>query len=100
MLGVIYRWRVNADLETEFVSAWAGQTQLLRDNVNGALGSMLLRATDEQEVYVGIARWSDEDAWRERRGATGLNDEFTTAMDRTATLLSVELLDEVDDDLA
>src|SRR5262249_9210113 len=99
VVRVVYRWRVRAGCEQEFVSAWADQTRLLRDSVEGARGSMLLRAADEADVYVGIARWTDAQAWAERRSAGPIDPQFSEVMEQVATLVSVEVLDEVETSL-
>jgi hypothetical protein len=79
----------------EFVSAWTDQTRLLRETVAGACGSILLRADREPDVYVGIARWTDAKAWAERRSEGPVDTQFSEVLERVATLLSIELLDEV-----
>ena len=72
----------------------------MRDGVEGAQGSVLLRSTDEPDVYVGVARWTNATAWTERRGSERLDPGFSTVMGEVATPLSAELFDEVDASLA
>lgn len=52
--AVIYRWRLKAGMEAQFVEAWSHITRLLREQ-RGSLGSRLHRGPDG--IWVGYAQW-------------------------------------------
>lgn len=52
--AVIYRWRLKAGMEAQFVEAWSEITRLLREQ-RGSLGSRLHQGPDG--IWVGYAQW-------------------------------------------
>lgn len=89
MIRVLYRWRVAADRQDDFMAWWHEGTLRIRESQPGSRGSTLLRPSDSGSV-VGLARWESEEqlhAFRERMGLL----EFAGA-----TLESMEILEEVD----
>ncbi|HEY0230072.1 MAG TPA: antibiotic biosynthesis monooxygenase [Dokdonella sp.] len=51
---MLYRWRVRAGSEDQFVQAWSGITRQLRDE-RGSLGSRLHKGDDG--LWYGYAQW-------------------------------------------
>jgi len=54
MFTVLYRWRVNAEKETQFIAAWSEITAFYREHC-GSLGSRLHRGDDG--VFYAYAQW-------------------------------------------
>lgn len=54
---VLYRWRLKAGREADFITAWRSATEILRRE-HGGLGSRLHRAHDG--TFVAYAAWPDE----------------------------------------
>jgi heme-degrading monooxygenase HmoA len=75
-LAVIYRWRLKAGMETQFIEAWSTITRLLRDQ-RGSLGSRLHRGPDD--IWYGYAQWPTAAA-RVQAFATPLDVEASALM--------------------
>lgn len=56
MFVVLYKWRVNAEMEEQFVENWTEITRHYRENCH-SLGSRLHRGSDGN--YYGYAQWPD-----------------------------------------
>jgi heme-degrading monooxygenase HmoA len=91
VIRVLYRWRVAAEEARRFPSWWHEGTERIRSTYQGALGSMLLRAHDDQEVFVGIARWESVEALQAFRRAAG------PIVFEGAELESISIFEELDD---
>ncbi|MEX0298545.1 MAG: antibiotic biosynthesis monooxygenase, partial [Kordiimonas sp.] len=52
------------ELYQEFESTWRNMTRMIHQNVEGALGSICLRALDSPDEMITIATWKTEDEWR------------------------------------
>jgi heme-degrading monooxygenase HmoA len=95
VVRVIYRWRVPAENEEAFRSAWSRATQGIRESVAGARGSLLLRCASEPSELLTIARWDSVAHWRVFWGAeTPAEMAF---MHELGERLSVELYEEIED---
>ena len=91
MIRVIYRWHVDANRRTEFMSWWHEGTIRIRSTQPGALGSTLVAPTTDASYLMAIARWrSEEDLHTFWENPGGSNFEG-------ATLESVEIFHELDD---
>ena len=79
--AVLYRWKVNPDLEPQFIEAWATATGAFR--TVGALGSRLHRS-DSGDLHA-YAEWPSRSAWEKARAESPV-DAVTSATMRNATL--------------
>ena len=84
--AVLYRWRIKAGAEDDFIRAWSVATTAFR--TIGALGSRLHR-TDDGE-FIAYAEWPSREAWEAARGSSPV-DAGTAETMRNATL-SFEML--------
>jgi heme-degrading monooxygenase HmoA len=63
MIRVMYRWTVkNEDIE-EFVRTWEEGTLKIQTHCTGAMGSILLRSSENPEHFFGMARWPSKEIW-------------------------------------
>ena len=93
-MRVIYRWRVSGQREV-FEEAWYRLTCAIRENVPGALGSVLTWSLEDEgrDVAVAIARWESRTAW-EDRVKYDPDPSAAAAMSELGSLLTVEVLSE------
>src|SRR5438045_9181398 len=90
MTRVTYRWQREAGIADQFAAWWHERTLTIRGSQPGAMGSTLLRSPDGT-TFVGVARWASEGdlaAFREAMGSVSFPG---------ANLVSIEVLEEVDD---
>jgi len=78
--AVIYRWRIHADREVDFVAAWSRITGLLKSE-RGSLGARLHRGQDG--IWYSYAQWPTEAA-RADAFALGPVDEAAQAVMKDA----------------
>ncbi len=60
MFTVIYNWKVNPNLELEFLRVWRARTLKIRKFL-GSFGSRLYKG--ENGTYVAIALWPSREQW-------------------------------------
>jgi heme-degrading monooxygenase HmoA len=59
----MYRWTVREEDREEFVRTWEEGTLKIQANCRGALGSILLRNSQNPEHFFGMARWPSKEIW-------------------------------------
>ena len=62
MFVVLYQWRVDPNLERQFVENWSARTAYLRKKYD-SLGSRLHRGSDG--IYYGYAQWKSAEQRRQ-----------------------------------
>ena len=90
MIRVIYRWRLDEGRAPDFAAWWHEGTLRIRSTQPGAMGSTLLRPTEEANCLVGVARWESKDE------LTSFWERMSPLEFPGADLLSLEVLEEVD----
>ena len=63
MIRVMYRWVVMKEDREEFVRTWEEGTLNIQTHCVGAMGSILLRSSENPEHFFGIARWPSKASW-------------------------------------
>ena len=63
MIRVMYRWTVREGDEREFIRIWEEGTLKIQANCEGAMGSILLRSSENPQVFFGMARWPSKEIW-------------------------------------
>jgi heme-degrading monooxygenase HmoA len=63
MIRVMYRWTIKEGREAEFIRIWEEGTLKIQASCEGAMGSILLRSTDNPQHFFGMARWSSKEIW-------------------------------------
>jgi heme-degrading monooxygenase HmoA len=63
MIRVMYRWTVKKEDRQEFVRTWEEGTLKIQTHCTGAMGSILLRSSENPEQFFGMARWPSKEIW-------------------------------------
>jgi len=63
MIRVMYRWTVKKEDVEEFVRTWEAGTLKIQTQCPGAMGSILLRSSENPEHFFGMARWTSKEIW-------------------------------------
>lgn len=63
MIRVMYRWTVKKDDAEQFVRTWEEGTLKIQTHCTGAMGSILLRSSENPEHFFGMARWPSKEVW-------------------------------------
>jgi hypothetical protein len=63
MIRVMYRWTVKEEDEAEFVRTWEEGTLKIQASCEGAMGSILLRSSENPQHFFGMARWPSKEIW-------------------------------------
>ena len=61
MIRVMYRWTVKKEDVEEFVRTWEEGTLKIQTQCAGAMGSILLRSSEDPEHFFGMARWPSKE---------------------------------------
>jgi heme-degrading monooxygenase HmoA len=85
----VYRWRVKPGEESQFIQAWAIGTRLIRAQVKGAEGSLLLRQRDDPTTFMAIAQWESFEDWQ------AFSPEDTPAPEAFRRVANISTLDTV-----
>ena len=80
MFCVIYRWRLKAGRENDFIEAWRQLTLAIREQ-RGGLGSRLHRAEDGS--WIAYAQWPDRAAWEASGARPSVEPAASAAMAET-----------------
>ena len=95
MIRVLYRFKVKEGQEKIFEDAWREITEVIKGKSGGTHGSVLVRGTEDRQLYCGVARWDTIDAWHQMRQSDVPNLEETERLMSAAQLLSMEITEEV-----
>jgi len=95
MVRVIYRWKVKEKNFEEFRKIWDKTTNSIHENVDGALGSFMLRGSEDNQEVLTIAKWDSIESWK--KFFEGSNPTQMQGMRELGERISVEVFDEVDD---
>ncbi len=95
MVRVVYRWQVEPENFEAFQKIWSTTTNHIHTSVDGALGSFLLRAIEDETEVITIAKWNSLASWKNFWGHE--NPEQMQAMRKLGTHISAEAYDEIED---
>jgi len=95
VIRVVYRWKVPEANRVAFTAAWDKATTMIRDNMLGARGSVLLESCDDPTEFMTVALWDHLDQWRSFIETTA--QIHMKEMHGMAELLSREAFRQVDD---
>lgn len=95
MIRVVYRWHVPAENFAEFQRIWSETTNHIHETVEGALGSFMLRSSENDEELLTIAKWDSLESWKNFWG--NQNPEQMQAMRKLGERLSAEAFEEIED---
>lgn len=95
MIRIIYTWRVAPENIDAFQDAWRQATTTIRDSVEGARGSFMLRETDDPGKVLTVARWDSLDAWKAFWKVEGPPE--MGLMHRLGERISVQVCEEIAD---
>jgi heme-degrading monooxygenase HmoA len=97
MIRAIYRWEVQPGAEEAFVNAWIRGTEVIREHVKGAQGSVLLRNRSKPVEFIAIARWESFADWQAFSDAKPPAPRAFQCVEEVSTLISAEVCDEIYD---
>lgn len=60
----MYCWTVKKEDQEEFVRTWEEGTLKIQTRCTGAMGSILLRSSENPEHFFGMARWPSKEIWQ------------------------------------
>ncbi len=95
MIRVVYRWKVNPENFENFKEVWVHTTNNIHETVPGALGSFMLRSTENETEVVTVAKWDSVESWK--RFWVSDNPSEMVGMRRIGERVSVTIYDEIDD---
>ena len=65
MIQIIYRWEVPLDRQAAFLEAWEKTTVTIRENTEGARGSLCFVSVDRPTEILTVAKWDELHQWHE-----------------------------------
>lgn len=95
MIRVVYRWHVPSENFTEFKQIWSETTNHIHETVDGALGSFMLRSSENSEEILTIAKWDSLESWKSFWG--NQNPEQMQAMRKLGERISADAFEEIED---
>ncbi|WP_449285380.1 antibiotic biosynthesis monooxygenase family protein [Marinobacter sp. PE14] len=95
VIRVVYRWKVNPENFENFKEVWVHTTNNIHETVPGALGSFMLRSTENETEVVTVAKWDSVESWK--RFWVSDNPSEMVGMRRIGERVSVTIYDEIDD---
>ena len=95
MFRVVYEWKVPVEQQQAFQAIWRTTTETIHSTVEGALGSFMLRSSDDPEKILTVAKWHSRQHWQQFWG--NCNPHQMQKMRAIAERISVETFDELED---
>lgn len=95
MVRVIYRWRVKESNQAKFKAVWSKTTNLIKEQISGARGSVLLQSHQDPCEFITIARWDKLEDWQSFWKDAPQTD--MQEMHALAERLSEEVYEEIED---
>lgn len=92
----IYRLRVKAGEERTFVATWQRVSKAINAKVKGARGALLLQDRQDQTAFLEVVRWDSLADWQAFVAAEPADPEGFRRVFSLMTLLSTEVMDEVE----
>ena len=95
MIRIVYRWKVGQGNQAAFRTAWDIATTAIRDNTEGARGSILLEGCDDPTDLITIAHWDSLEQWTSFIRTTP--EVYMKRLHELAELVSMEAFRQVGD---
>ncbi|WP_114416542.1 antibiotic biosynthesis monooxygenase family protein [Marinospirillum perlucidum] len=95
MFRVVYQWKVEEVQFTDFKANWQQTTNRIHETVPGALGSFMLRSSEDPTEVLTIAKWKSRSDWE----AFWQNENPTQmqGMRQLGERVAVKVYDEIED---
>lgn len=95
MVRVVYRWHVTPEYFEAFREKWRETTNQIHASVAGALGSFMLRSTEDNSEVVTVAKWDSLTSWQDFW--VNSDPDEMRGMRRLGKRISVEAFEEIED---
>jgi heme-degrading monooxygenase HmoA len=97
MIRILYSWRVKSGAEETFVRAWTRGTCIIRETIQGANGSLLLRDQNDPSIFIAMAHWDNLEDYRAFRHNPFPDPESYRIVKSLSTFVSATICNEVQD---